>query len=247
MARFPQPVGRPGSYGNSYSDAQSGAGASAAVVTFFNAVYAWMAAGLALTAVVGWWLSTRPDLMQQIFRGPVLIGLIIVELILVMTVASAVRRIPTTAATALFLLYAALNGVTLSAIFLVYAHAVIYSAFIVTAGTFGAMTVYGLVTRRDLSGLGSLLFMGLIGIVLATFVSFFWHNSVLTVMINYIGVLIFVGLTAYDTQRLKVWAIETAGDARLAGRLAISGALSLYLDFLNLFLFLVQILGDRRR
>ena len=225
MARMPQPFGRPDPL-NYFSPSATDPAVSAAVVTFFNAVYAWMSAGLALTALVAWWVSTQPGIIQQILHGPIFIALIIAELILVFTVAAAVRRIPASVATVLFLIYAALNGLTLSVIFLVYAHAVLFSAFMVTAGTFGAMTVYGLVTRRDLSGMGSLLFMGLIGVVLASVVSMFWHNNMLTVIINYVGVLVFVGLTAYDTQRLKSWAIETAGDAALAARLSISGALS---------------------
>jgi len=147
----------------------------------------------------------------------------------------------------LFLVYAALNGVTLSGIVLYYAHAAIASAFVVTAGMFAAMSLYGFVTRRDLTAWGSLLFMGLIGLILASVVSLFWHNTLLQVAINYLGVLIFVGLTAYDTQRLKVIALQTAGAPQLAARLAVSGALSLYLDFLNLFLFVLELMNDRRR
>ncbi len=248
MAQYPQPIGGGGPSGRPYFS-EGSAAAPRAVVTFFNAVYAWMAAGLALTAVIGWYVSTRPDVMQMVFRPIVLIPLIIIQFVLVGTVAAAVRRIPTSAATVLFLLYAALNGLTLSGIFLVYAHAVIFTAFIVSAGMFAAMTVFGLVTQRDLSGMGSFLFMALIGLVIASVVNVFWYSNVLSAIINYVGVLIFVGLTAYDTQKLKAWAYETASDTALAARLSISGALTLYLDFLNLFLFLVQILGsgDRRR
>jgi FtsH-binding integral membrane protein len=222
-------------------------GRAGVVARFFNAVYAWMAAGLAVTAAVAWWVSTQPQLMQSIFRGPALLILVIVELVLVGVVAGAVNRIGATAATVLFMLYAALNGLTLSVILLVYAHAVIASAFVITAGTFAAMSLYGFVTRRDLTALGSLLFMGLIGIVLASLVSIFWHPTWLTVAINYIGVLVFVGLTAYDTQRLKMIAIQTEGNPALAARLSVSGALTLYLDFLNLFLFILSILGNDSR
>jgi len=146
----------------------------------------------------------------------------------------------------LFMLYSALNGLTLSAIFIVYAHATLASAFLITAGMFGAMSVYGYVTKRDLTAMGSLLFMALVGLIIASVVSIFWRNSMLTTIINYAGVLIFVGLTAYDTQKLKQIAIATAGDAAMSARLSINGALQLYLDFLNLFLFLLRILGDRR-
>jgi FtsH-binding integral membrane protein len=120
------------------------------------------------------------------------------------------------------------------------------SAFAVTAGMFAVMSLYGFFTRRDLSAWGSLLFMGLIGVILATIVSFFWHNSILNVLINYIGVLVFVGLTAYDTQMLRQIAVETSADGALAARLSITGALWLYLDFLNLFLFLLRSMNDRR-
>ena len=243
MAQFPNPYqpAQPVDYGR-----QLDAGV---VARFFNSVYAWMAAGLAVTAAVAWWVSTQPAFIAQIFHGPMLFFLIIAQLGLVWAVAGAINRINATAATVLFMLYSALNGLTLSVILLVYTQAVIASAFVVTAGTFAAMSVYGFVTRRDLTALGSLLFMALIGLILASVVSIFWHPTWLTVAINYVGVLIFVGLTAYDTQRLKHIAIQTQNDPALAARMSIVGALKLYLDFLNLFLFIVSILGggDRRR
>ena len=236
---FPQPA--PLDYGRS---------ADAGVLArFFNAVYAWMAAGLGVTAVVALWVSTQPEIMQRIFSGGMLLVLIIAELALVWIVASSVQRIGPGVATVLFLIYAALNGLTLSAIFLIYAHALIVSAFVVTAGMFGAMSLYGFITKRDLTSLGGFLIMGLVGVIIASFVSIFWHPTILTVLINYAGAFIFIGLTAYDTQRLKAMAIQTQGDARLAARLSVTGALTLYLDFLNLFLFILSIMGgsDRRR
>ena len=243
MSQFPNPYqpSRPLDYAG-----QLDAGV---VARFFNSVYAWMAAGLAVTAAVAWWVSTQPAFIAQIFHGPILFILIIAQLGLVWAVAGAVNRINATAATVLFMLYSALNGLTLSVILLVYTQAVIASAFVVTAGTFAAMSVYGFVTRRDLTALGSLLFMALIGLILASVVSIFWHPTWLTVAINYVGVLIFVGLTAYDTQRLKHIALQTQNDPALAARMSIVGALKLYLDFLNLFLFIVSILGggNRRR
>lgn len=244
MSRYNNPFGPPSPYPAEYEGQPAG---SLATARFFNAVYAWMAAGLALTAVVALWVSSRPDIIQQVFRGPVMIFCIVAELALVFTVSAAIRRISAPVATALFMLYAALNGLTLSIIFMAYAHAVLASAFVVTAGMFGAMSLYGYFTQRDLSAWGSLLFMALIGIVLASVVSIFWPNGMLTTIINYVGVLVFVGLTAYDTQRLKAIAYQTSGDAALAARLSVTGALMLYLDFLNLFLFLVQIMGNDRR
>jgi FtsH-binding integral membrane protein len=220
---------------------------SPAIASFFNAVYAWMAAGLALTAVVAWWVFSHPEVMRHVFSGGTLALIIIAQLVLVMVLSIAVQRISATAATVLFMLYAALNGLTLSAIFLVYALSSIAGAFIASAAMFGVMSVYGMLTRTDLTGLGKLCFMGLIGIIIASVVNMFLANSALSWIVSYAGVAIFVGLTAYDTQRLRQIAYSTAGDAALAARLSVVGALMLYLDFLNLFLFLLQIMGNRRR
>jgi uncharacterized protein len=218
----------------------------AAVVSFINIVYAWMCAGLALTGLVAWWLSTRPDLMQQVFRMPVLIGLFIAEIALVFTISAAVNKLSATTATALFMLYSALNGLTLAGIFLIYTGASLGSTFLVTAGTFGAMSVYGMVTKRDLTRIGSFLFMALIGMIIASVVNIFLRSTAMYWIITYAGVLIFVGLTAYDTQRLKMVAAATAHDPAMAARYAVNGALTLYLDFINLFLLLLRVLGDRR-
>ena len=218
---------------------------SQAIARFFNSVYAWMSAGLALTAVVAWYVAGHIEILQSLGRGG-LIVLFIVELLLVGTISAAVRKINAGLATILFLLYAGINGVVLSGLFIVYTHAALASAFAITAAMFGAMSLFGFFTRRDLSGFGHLLYMLLIGLVIASVISLFWHNSTMTVLMNYIGVFVFVGLTAYDTQMLKQLAVATSGDAALAARLSISGALSLYLDFLNLFLFLLRMMGDRR-
>jgi uncharacterized protein len=174
------------------------------------------------------------------------IGLFIAQLLLVVTISSAIQRISPAAATALFLLYAALNGVTLSVIFWVYTRASLGSVFFITAGTFAATSVYGYTTKRDLSRYGHLLFMALIGIVIASCVNFFMHSAMLYWAVSYIGVILFVGLTAYDTQALRIVASRTAGDPRLSSRMAIVGSLKLYLDFINLFLFLLRIMGNRR-
>jgi FtsH-binding integral membrane protein len=239
MARFPNPYSaQPLGY-----ESRADAGV---VARFFNVVYAWMCAGLALTAVVAWYISTRPDLMAQIFRGPMLIILIIAELALVWTVSAAVNKLSAPVATALFMLYSALNGLTLSVIFLAYTHKTLGSTFLITAAMFGAMSVYGMATRRDLTSLGSFLFMALIGLIIASVVNIFLASSALYWIISYAGVLIFVGLTAYDTQRLKRVAEYTANDQAMASRLAVNGALTLYLDFINLFLLMLRILGDRR-
>jgi FtsH-binding integral membrane protein len=219
---------------------------STTMVQFFNTVYAWMASGVALSAVVAWWVSTQPQVMRQVFRGPALLILFVVEIGLVIAISGAINKISSGVATALFMLYSALNGLTLSAIFVVYTGASLVATFLAAAGMFAAMSIYGFVTKRDLTRMGSFLFMALIGLLIATLVNMFWANSTLYWIITYAGVLIFVGLTAYDTQNLKMIAVQTADNPALAARLAITGALKLYLDFINLFLFLLRIMGDRR-
>jgi uncharacterized protein len=245
MARFPNPNQYGYQQGSGPLEYQSRA-VSTTVSAFFNAVYGWMAAGLALTAAVAWWVSTHPAVMAQVFRGPALIILVIAQLGLVVAISAAIRKINATVATGMFLLYSALNGLTLSVIFVVYTHASIAAAFVVTAGMFGAMSLYGFVTKTDLSRFGAILFMALIGLVIASIVNIFWANSTLYWIITYAGVLIFVGLTAYDTQKLKMIAAQTADDPKLAARLSVYGALNLYLDFINLFLFMLRIMGNRR-
>jgi FtsH-binding integral membrane protein len=218
---------------------------SAGMVRFFNAVYAWMAVGLAVTAVVAFLTSQNIAFVSGI--GHMLIPLFLVEIVLVMVIARAVNKISAPMATLLFVLYAALNGVTLAGIFIVYTHATLASAFVVSAGTFGAMSVYGMATKRDLTGMGRIMMMLLIGLIIASVVSIFWHNTALQVMMNYIGVLVFVGLTAYDTQKLKMIAQQTENDPAMAARMSVVGSLVLYLDFINLFLFILELMNDRRR
>lgn len=217
--------------------------ASAGVVAkFMNGVYAWMCAGLCVTGIVALLVASSGMFPS---RGLMLI-LILAELGLVVAISGAVNRISASVATGLFLLYAALNGVTLSFIFLAYAKASIAGAFIVTAGMFGAMSLYGMTTKRDLTGIGSFMFMALIGLILASVVNIFFFSSTLYWIITYAGVVIFVALTAYDTQKLKQIAYQTAGDERSAARMAIVGSLALYLDFINLLLFILRIMGSRR-
>ncbi len=212
---------------------------------FFNTVYAWMCVGLGVTAAVAYGISAfAPQLMFN--RGLGLISLV-VQLVLVVTISSAVNRVSTPVATALFVVYAALVGVSFSILFAIYAHVTLAVVFLETAGLFGAMSVYGFATKRDLSRLGSFLFMALLGIIIATFVNFFLHSPGLYWIVSYAGILIFVGLTAVDTQRLKQVAIQYAGDPAMASRLAIRGSLQLYLDFINLFIFLLQVMGGGSR
>lgn len=213
---------------------------------FFNAVYAWMAAGLGLTAVVAWAVADSPALHALAFNRPTLLISIVVELVLVVVISAAINRINASTATALFMLYAAINGFTLSGLVQYYTGASLAGTFIVTAGAFGAMSVYGYTTKRDLTRMGSLLFMALIGVVLASVVNIFLANSLLYWGITYVGVLVFVGLTAYDTQRLRAIATQTSSNTAMASRLAVVGSLMLYLDFINLFLLLLRLMGNRR-
>jgi len=201
------------------------------------AVYGWMAVGLALTAMVSMAIVGSPDLSQALFANrAIFYGLLIVELALVFAISGFALRMGTLVAAPLFLLYSALNGVTISGIFLVYTGQSIASAFITSAGTFAVMSVYGLVTKRDLSSLGSFCFMGLVGIIIASIVNIFLHSPMVQFVVSGIGLIVFIGLTAYDTQKLK----------GASGGAAVAGALALYLDFINMFLFMLQLFGGRR-
>lgn len=220
---------------------------SPVLISFFNAVYGWMCAGLALTAVVAWWVSTRFDIVRQVFSTHGMIMLFVAQIVLVMVISAAVQRINATVATVLFLAYAALNGLTLSFIFFAYTASSVAGAFIASAVMFGAMSLYGMVTHRDLSFMGRMLFMALIGLIVASFLNIFLAHGAYYWIISYVGVVIFAGLTAYDTQKLRQIGYATAANPAMAARLSINGALVLYLDFLNLFLFLLQIMGNRRQ
>jgi len=245
MTRMPNPFNQYGGAGGQPLQYESTAD-TVTLAQFFNTVYAWMASGLALTAVVAWWVFTQRSVMMSIFQPGMLLVLFLIELGLVWTISGAIQKINSTLATVLFLVYSAINGLTLSAIFMVYTPASLASTFAVTAGAFGAMSVYGFVTKRDLTSLGSMLFMALIGLILASLVNLFWANPVLYWLISYVGVLIFVGLTAYDTQKLRYIAMQVGSDREMANRMAIYGALNLYLDFINLFILLLRIMGKRR-
>ena len=216
---------------------------------FVRSVYNWMAVGLALTGFVAWYASSSESMMRMIYgNGIVVIGLILVELALVFAIAGMVHRMSAGVATSLFILYSGLNGLTLSFIFLVYTRASIVSTFFVCGGTFLACSIYGWTTKRDLTSIGGFLMMGLFGIVIASLVNMFVVSSTMSKAISYIGVLVFVGLTAYDTQKLKYMAMTQPADLEggVVRKGAILGALSLYLDFINLFLMLLRIFGQSR-
>ncbi len=219
------------------------------VNAFVRGVYNWMAIGLGLTALTAFFVAGSETLLRLIFGNPVVFfGLIIGELALVWSLAARVHRMQAGTATNLFILYAVLNGATLSVIFLRYTMSSIASTFVVCAATFLAMSIYGWTTKKDLTSWGSFLFMGLIGIIIASLVNIFVRSSAMAMIISYVGVLIFVGLTAYDTQKIKAMAMaQPAGlDAAVIRKGSILGALTLYLDFVNLFLMLIHILGGSR-
>ena len=218
------------------------------VNSFVRSVYNWMAIGLALTGFVAYYVSHNPTLLQLIYGNPILqIGLFVGTIALVFTISSRVHKMKASTATGLFILYAALMGALLSYVFVVYTRTSIASTFFVCAATFVACSIYGWTTKRDLTSLGGFLFMGLIGIIIATLVNLFLRSSAMHMIIGYVGVLILVGLTAYDTQKIKNMALsQPAGmDAAVIRKGAILGALSLYLDFINLFLMLLRIMGSR--
>ena len=214
---------------------------------FISKVFLWMALGLAVSAGASLWLLSQPELFKTIVSNRVIFfGLFVVELGLVFWLSAAALRMSAALATALFFGYSFLNGVTLAPIFVVYTGSSIASTFAVAAGTFFFFSLYGLTTKKDLTSIGSLAIMALFGIILTSLVNLFLKNSTLNWILNFIGIAVFLGLIAYDTQKLK--AIHAAGfqEAEMRKKMTILGALALYLDFINLFLLLLQFFGKRR-
>ena len=217
-----------------------------AVPALIRKVYTWMALALAITGVTAYGVAISPNLINLIFGSKmVFFGLIIAELAMVMILTARLNRLSLTSATMMFIGYSVLNGVTLSSIFLVYTMSSIATTFFICAATFGVMSAYGAMTKTDLSSMGKLLFMGLIGLIIATLVNVFVGNSMLDLIISYVGVLVFVGLTAWDTQKIKMMLADADYMDESTQKLALIGALSLYLDFVNLFLYLLRIFGKR--
>jgi Integral membrane protein, interacts with FtsH len=215
---------------------------------FLRSVYRWMATGLALTAVVSLFVASSPAALTFIFGNQlVFFGLIIGQLGMVFYLSARISKLSAEAATGLFLVYSALNGATLASIFIVYEIGSIMQAFFTAAGMFAAISIYGSVTKRDLTGVGSFCMMGLFGIIIAAIVNIFLGSDQLAFGISIVGVIVFVGLTAYDTQKLKMMGESLPhNDALAVRRGTILGALTLYLDFINLFLMLLRLFGDRR-
>src|SRR3954465_1327904 len=212
---------------------------------FLRGVYGWMCAGLAITAATAWFVASSPSVATAIFSNRLIFwAVIIAQFGIVITLSARVQKLAGSTASALFIAYSALTGVTLSSVLLLYTGESVASTFVVAGGMFGALALYGTVTKRNLSGFGQFLFMGVIGLLLASFVGVFWHNDGLQFMISLIGVFVFAGLTVYDAQRLKSMAFATNTGSTSAA--TVVGALALYLDFINLFLFLLRFLGNRR-
>ena len=208
-------------------------------------VYGKMTMGLLVTAITSFLMLSSQTVMNVFMGYPIIFfGAIIMELVLVFILSARIEKLNSGTAAVLFYLYSVMNGITLTPIFMYYTSTSIATTFALTAGTFGAMTIFGYVTRQDLSKLGSFLIMALFGLILCLVVNLFLHNTMMDLLISCAGILIFVGLTAWDTQAIKRMAAEA--DPTMMNKVATWGALSLYLDFINLFIYLLRILGTRR-
>lgn len=214
---------------------------------FIAKVYGWMGIALLITALVAWYVVSTPALTQALLKNQLLFfGLLIGELFLVGYLSIAIQKMSSSTATLVFLGYSALNGLTISVIFLAFTAESIVSTFLVTAGTFGVMSFYGYVTKKDLTSWGNILFMALIGVIIASVVNLFFHSSALYWITTYVGIFVFVGLTAYDSQKIKQMGLTVTEGSEEEKKGSIMGALRLYLDFINLFLLLLRIFGKRR-
>ena len=219
---------------------------SAAFPALMRKVYVWMTFALALTGFTAYGVATSPGIITALYSNSILLwGLVIAEFAIVFGVSAAINRLSLTTATLLFVLYSVINGALFSSIFLVYTMSSIASVFFITAGTFGVMALVGYTTKKDLSSMGRILFMALIGIIIATIVNIFLKSSGLETIVSYLGVLIFVGLTAYDTQKIKNMLLMAPDVSEASQKIALLGALNLYLDFINLFIYLLRIFGRR--
>lgn len=220
---------------------------STAFPTLMRKVFVWMTLALAITGLTAFGVATSPALVSLIFSSKVIFwALLIGEFALVAAISGAINRLSLTTATLLFVLYSVVNGATLSVIFLAFSLTAIAKTFFITAGTFGAMALVGYTTKTDLTSFGKILFMALIGLVIATLVNMFVGSTGLDLIISYVGVLLFVGLTAYDTQKIKHMCQAAPDAGETMQKLALLGALTLYLDFINLFIYLLRIFGNNK-
>ena len=234
-------------YNNYYDKGQTLAQSSVFAVLMRN-VYTWMACGLAMTALTAMIVGRNENWVYTLATSGMYWGFAIAEIVLVLFLSARIHKLSFATAGLMFAAYAILNGVTMSIIMLLYTAESIAQAFFVTAGTFGAMSLVGFFIKKDLSAMGRTLMMALIGLIIATIVNIFWQNSMMASILNYAGVIIFVGLTAYDTQKIKVMLQQAqyAGISDQTNKLALMGSLTLYLDFINLFLYILRLFGNRK-
>ena len=220
---------------------------SAAFPVLMRKVYVWMTLALVITGITAYGVASSPGVISALYSNQAIMwGLIIAEFALVIGISAAINRLSLATATMLFILYSAINGVMLSSVFLIYTASSIASVFFITAGTFAVMAFIGYTTKTDLTSMGKIIMMALIGLIIASLVNvFFVKSSGFDLIISYVGVLIFVGLTAYDSQKIKQMLLEAPDAGAGAQKVALLGALSLYLDFINLFIYLLRILGKR--
>ena len=234
-------------YNNYYDKGQTLAQSSVFAVLMRN-VYTWMACGLAMTALTAMIVGRNENWVYTLATSGMYWGLLIAEVVLVIFLSARINKLSFATAGLMFAAYAILNGVTMSIIMLAYTAESIAQAFFVTAGTFGGMSLVGFFIKKDLSAMGRTLMMALIGLIIATIVNIFWQNSMMASILNYAGVIIFVALTAYDTQKIKVMLQQAqhAGLNDQTNKLALMGSLTLYLDFINLFLYILRLFGNRK-
>ena len=234
-------------YNNYYDKGQTLAQSSVFAVLMRN-VYTWMTCGLAMTALTAMIVGRNENWVYTLATSGMYWGLLIAEVVLVIFLSARINKLSFATAGLMFAAYAILNGVTMSIIMLAYTAESIAQAFFVTAGTFGGMSLVGFFIKKDLSAMGRTLMMALIGLIIATIVNIFWQNSMMAFILNYAGVIIFVALTAYDTQKIKVMLQQAqhAGLNDQTNKLALMGSLTLYLDFINLFLYILRLFGNRK-
>lgn len=234
-------------YNNYYDKGQTLAQSSVFAVLMRN-VYTWMACGLAMTALTSMIVGRNENWVYTLATSGMYWGFAIAEIVLVLFLSARIHKLSFATSGLMFAAYAILNGVTMSIIMLLYTAESIAQAFFVTAGTFGAMSLVGFFIKKDLSAMGRTLMMALIGLIIATIVNIFWQNSIMASILNYAGVIIFVALTAYDTQKIKVMLQQAqyAGISDQTNKLALMGSLTLYLDFINLFLYILRLFGNRK-
>ena len=233
-------------YNNYYDKGQTLAQSSVFAVLMRN-VYTWMACGLAMTALTAMIVGRNENWVYTLATSGMYWGLLIAEVVLVIFLSARINKMSFATAGLMFAAYAILNGVTMSFIMLAYTAESIAQAFFVTAGTFGGMSLVGFFIKKDLSAMGRTMMMALIGLIIATIVNIFWQNSMMASILNYAGVIIFVGLTAYDTQKIKQMALVSYNqEGEISQKIALLGALTLYLDFINLFIYLLRIFGKRK-